>query len=56
MIAFVAANLSTILISALLFLVVALIIRSMIKKRKSGKSGCGCGCDGCPSSSLCHKQ
>lgn len=57
MIAFIAGNLATILISAVLLAVVICITANMIKKKKSGKSiGCGCGCDSCPSGSVCHKQ
>ncbi|MEE1038438.1 MAG: hypothetical protein U0K95_04655 [Eubacterium sp.] len=28
----------------------------MIKDKKEGKSGCSCGCDSCPSSSICHNK
>ena len=42
------ANLGTILISLALLCVVALIITSMVKKKKRGGScGCDCGCGGC---------
>lgn len=49
-------NLSTILVSALLAFAVALIIRKMIKDKKSGRSscGCGCGCEGCALSDKCR--
>ena len=57
MLAFIAENLATILISALLLAVVAGIVAGMVKKKKSGKSAvCGCGCAGCPSAGMCHKQ
>ena len=49
-------NLATIIISLLLLLVVVLIIRKMVKDRKKGRSPCGCGCNDCPSSSMCHKH
>ena len=39
-----AANLSTIIITAVLVLVVGLVIRKLIKDKKRGKSSCGCGC------------
>ncbi|MGI6193424.1 MAG: FeoB-associated Cys-rich membrane protein [Christensenellales bacterium] len=57
MLQFFSENLANILIVAGLAAIVALIVANMIKKRKSGKSiGCGCGCEGCPSSSMCHKK
>ncbi len=40
-------HLATILICALLIAVVALILRSMIRARKSGKSSCGGDCAHC---------
>ncbi len=45
--AFLMANLSTIVISLILIGVVCLIIRTMIRDRKAGK-----GCGGCPGG--CH--
>jgi RNase adaptor protein for sRNA GlmZ degradation len=54
---FLVKNLGTIVVSAALLTVVALIINSMIKNKKSGKScaSCGSGCTGCPHSSACSK-
>lgn len=51
MLTFIMENLATIIISALLLLVVALIVRKLWRDRKQG--GCGCGCssdcaDSCP--------
>ena len=40
------ANLATVLISASLLALVALIVVFLIRKRKKG--GCGCGCEDCP--------
>ena len=45
---------SSAIILALLGGVVALIIRGIIKNKKSGKSGCGCGCSGCAMNGSCH--
>lgn len=45
----------TIITAAVLLAVVGLIVRSLIVNKKKGKSSCGCGCDKCPSSSICHK-
>jgi hypothetical protein len=40
-------NLGTIVIAAALILIVALIIRKMIRDKKNGKSFCGCDCSSC---------
>lgn len=57
MLQFLSDNLANILISAGLLAIVVLIVANLVKKRKSGKSAsCGCGCESCPSSSICHKQ
>ena len=37
-----------------LALIVSGIVAWLIKKRKNGESGCGCGCIGCPSAHTCH--
>lgn len=47
-------NMATIIISAVLVLVVAAIIVSMIRSKKKGKSSCGCGCAGCAMNGACH--
>jgi hypothetical protein len=57
MLGFIAQNLATILISAVLLAVVIWISAGLIKKKRSGKSaGCGCGCANCPSASACRKK
>ena len=45
----------TVLICAGLATMVALIIAYLIKNKKEGKSGCGCGCSGCAMRDQCHK-
>ena len=37
-----------------LALIVSGIVAWLIKKKKNGESGCGCGCSGCPSAHACH--
>jgi len=37
----------TIIVGAALVVIVALIIRKMIKDKKAGKSSCGCNCGEC---------
>gem|GEM_PF-133498 len=39
---------ATVVISAVLVGVVGLIVRSIYKDKKNGKSSCGGGCGGCP--------
>ncbi len=50
------ANLATVLICAALALVVFLIIRSLVRNKKQGRSSCGCGCSTCPMSGQCHSN
>ncbi len=35
--------------------VIALVIYHLVKRKKQGKGGCGCGCVGCPSAGNCQK-
>ena len=55
MLSFLLANLSTIVIAAVLLLVVVLIVLKLVRDRKNGKTSCGCGCENCPSHHMCHK-
>lgn len=48
------ANLGTIVVGGILFLIILLIVRSMVNKKKNQSGGCGCGCGGCASSEICH--
>ena len=56
MLSFFADNLWTIIICAALLAIFAAVIVSLVKKKKQGKSSCGCGCANCPMSGACHKQ
>lgn len=58
MFAWIANNIWTILICAVLIATVAAIIVSMVRKKRQGKSVmCDCGnCKCCPMSGSCHKQ
>lgn len=47
-------NLATIIICAVLIGVVTLIIVSMVRDKKKGKSSCGCGCSSCAMKDSCH--
>ncbi len=46
----------TLIISGLIGLLVVAIIINEIKKRKSGKGGCSCGCGGCAMKDKCHNN
>ena len=56
MFAWIAENIGTILITAALVLIVALIVRKLIKDKKKGKSSCGCNCAHCAMAGSCHPQ
>lgn len=57
MIQFITNYLGTIIIALVLLAVVFAILYSMHRKRKAGKSPtCDCGCSGCPSAQICHKN
>lgn len=47
MLAFLSANIGSIVVGLLILLVIAGVVIHMIRNKKKGKSGCGCGCDGC---------
>lgn len=56
MLSWIAENIATVAICAVLAAVVVLIIVGMIRDRKKGKSSCGCSCGSCPMSGSCHKN
>ena len=56
MLQWISTNIGTILISLLLLAAVALIIRSMMRDKKQGKSSCGGNCAGCAACSSCHNK
>ena len=50
------ANIATIIVCLVLALIVGLIIANMIKDKKKGKSSCGGNCAHCAMSGSCHKD
>ena len=52
--AWITANLGTIIVLAVVLLVVGLIIRRMIKDKAAGKSTCGNNCAHCAAAGTCH--
>ena len=55
MISWLAENLGTILISIALIVLIVLIIRSMIRDNKMGKSTCGGSCASCKMCAACRR-
>lgn len=45
---------ATVIIGILVALAVGFVIRKIYKDKKAGKSACGCKCQGCPNSGICH--
>lgn len=56
MLNWIANNISTVLISLGLLIIVAAIIAKMVKDKKKGKSSCGCNCAHCAMSGSCHSN
>ncbi len=56
MLTWIKANLATVIISAVLLVIVAAIIVSIVKDKRRGKSSCGCKCAFCPMSGSCHNK
>ncbi len=56
MFAWIAENIGTILITLALIALVALIVKTMAKDRKKGKTSCGCNCAHCAMHGSCHEQ
>ena len=58
MIAFLAENLGSLIVLAVLLLAVGLIIGFRVRAHRRGKGGCGCGCgcNGCPMADRCHPK
>lgn len=54
MTAFLAANLSTILICIVLITIVVSISIYLVRQKKQGKSSCGAGCAHCAMHGECH--
>ena len=50
----IAENIVTVVIVAALVLACALIVRGMVRRRKSGKCACGCDCGSCAGCSSDH--
>ena len=49
-------NLGTIAITAVLIVIVTSILVHEIRRKKRGKSSCGCSCGSCPMKNSCHSN
>ena len=56
MLAWISANIGTIIICAVLLIIVAAIIIGLVKDKKKGKSSCGCNCAHCAMAGSCHNK
>lgn len=50
------SNIGTILAAAVVLAVIGGALAVVIKNKKSGKGGCGCGCEGCALREQCRGQ
>ncbi|MBR3036499.1 MAG: FeoB-associated Cys-rich membrane protein [Lachnospiraceae bacterium] len=50
-----AQNIGTILVAVVLVVLVALVVRRLIKDKKAGKSTCGSNCAHCAMAGKCHQ-
>ena len=53
MLRFLSENWGNILVAAI---VAAAVAAALLSLRRRKKSGCTCGCGGCPSSGICHSK
>lgn len=49
-------NLATVIIVAVLAVIFGLLLYSLIRDKKAGRSSCGGGCAGCANACYCHPQ
>ena len=56
MLQWIQTNLGTMLICAVLIVIVALIVRSLVRQKRQGKSSCGCNCAHCAMHGACPRQ
>ena len=56
MFAWISANLGTLIVCAVLLALVGWVIAGMIRRRRKGKTSCGCSCGSCPMHGTCHPK
>ncbi len=52
--AWLGANLGSIIVALIVIAIIAFAAYSLIKDKKSGKGSCGCGCANCAMHGKCH--
>lgn len=50
------ANIGSIFVCLVLLAAVSLIVRSLIRQKKQGRTSCGCGCAHCAMRGSCHSH
>ena len=50
----IADNIGSILVCLAVFGLLALLVASLVKQKKQGKTTCGCGCEHCAMRCACH--
>lgn len=55
-IGFLSENWGNILVLAVVAGLAGAVLWSMRRRKKAGKSGCGCSCADCPSKGMCHPE
>ena len=56
MLAYIVSHMGYIVVRLVLILIVAAVIFRMVRDKRSGKGGCGCGCSGCANAPYCHPK
>lgn len=46
----------TFIVAVIVFAVLGAAVYKLVSDKKKGKSSCGCGCENCPSSGMCHSH
>lgn len=49
-------NWGSLAVGLVVLAIVAAVIIKIVRDKKNHKGGCACGCEGCPSAGLCHKN
>ena len=56
MVHWISENGGTLLVAAVLFMILASVLRKLIRDRKQGRPVCGENCGGCPMHGTCHQK
>lgn len=56
MLLWISANITTLIVSAIVLLAVVIALIVIIRDKKNGKSSCGGVCRGCAMSGYCHQK